>query len=114
VYLYGKEHVQAWVEKLVKLFDAAILKLKQRAKSFIRKVKEYIAHLLTGIYHGCVELIPTSIITKEGNYMIQSISLSQEFSLSGGIKTSITQLLEFVAEGKIVVEALYNFSKVSV
>ncbi len=57
-----------------------------------------------------MDLIPAKIKTKDGIYNLNNVSFSQSFSLKGGIKASLTELLDFAASGQVGMDVSYNFS----
>jgi len=82
---------------LITFFEEAREKLPNVADQFVGSVKEYISEIVNKLFKLCLDLIPTNITAKGGEYELQNVLFSQEFSLTGGLEASLTELLEFVA-----------------
>lgn len=110
VYIYGKEKVSDWVDKITNLFDEAKESVGDKVSEYIKRIKEFVSEIFNNLYQLCMDLIPTKIKTKDGIYNLNNVSFSQSFSLKGGIKASLTELLDFAASGQVGMEVSYEFS----
>lgn len=110
VYIYGKEKVSEWVDKITKIFDDAKESVGEKFSEYIKRIKEFISEIFNNMYKLCMDLIPTKIKTEDGIYNLNNVSFSQSFSLKGGIKASLTELLDFSSSGQVGMDVSYNFS----
>ena len=110
VYIYGKEKVNEWVDKITNIFDEAKESMGEKVSEYIKRIKEFISEIFNNTYQLCLELIPAKMKTKDGIYELNNVSFSQSFSLQGGIKASLTELLDFAASGQVGMDVSYNFS----
>jgi|LGVF01.1.fsa_nt_gb hypothetical protein len=109
VYIYGKEKVSDWVDKITNLFDEAKESVGDKVSEYIKRIKEFISEIFNNMYQLCMDLIPAKIKTEDGIYNLNNVSFSQSFSLQGGIKASLTELLDFAASGQVGMNVSYNF-----
>lgn len=110
VYIYGKEKVSDWVDKITKIFDEAKESVGDKVSEYIKRIKEFISEIFNSMYKLCMDLIPAKIRTKDGIYNLNKVSFSQSFSLKGGIKASLTELLDFASTGQVGMNVSYGFS----
>ena len=110
VSIYGKEKVNEWVGKITNIFDEAKESVGDKVSEYIKRIKEFIGEIFNNMYQLCMDLIPAKIKTNEGIYNLNNVSFSQSFSLKGGIKASLTELLDFAASGQVGMDVSYNFS----
>ena len=110
VYIHGKEKVGEWVDKITKIFDEAKESIGEKVSEYIKRIKEFISEIFNSLYQLCMDLIPTKIKTNDGIYNLNNVSFSQSFSLKGGIKASLTELLDFASSGEVGMNVSYGFS----
>ncbi len=82
----------------------------EKVSEYIKRIKEFISEIFNNTYQLCLEVIPAKMKTKDGIYELYNVSFSQSFSLQGGIKASLTELLDFAASGQVCMDVSYNFS----